>query len=68
MIYKDLSHKKHNLRANPSVQFLLMSGFVRSSKSTRKIAKPFADSRNFEKTLINVCVCSESSETRNNRD
>ena len=49
MIYKDLSHKKHNLRANPSVQFLLMSGFVRSSKSTRKIAKPFADSRNFEK-------------------
>ena len=68
MIYKDLSHKKHNLRAYPSVQLLLMSGFVRSCKSTRKIAKPFADSHNFEKPLINVCVCSQSGKTRNNRD
>lgn len=45
-----------------------MSGFVRSCKSTRKIAKPFADSHNFEKPLLNVCVCSQSSKTRNNRD
>lgn len=49
MIYFDVSYKKLNLRANQSVQFLLMSGFVRSCKSTRKIAKPFADSQNFEK-------------------
>ena len=67
MIYFDLSHKKLNLRANQSVQFLLMSGFV-AAKAHEKSQSHLRILRISKKNLINVYVCSQSSKTRNNRD